>query len=151
MLLATLIGQPPVPVAIAAGVFGYGIALGKPQYVTAGTIAVVTFAIGSLLKLFLRRARPANDYVRSMLIQTFSFPSGHAVGSVVCFGLAALVTAVHWPEYAVAIWLSTVVLCILIGISRIYLGAHYASDVLGGWIVGGVGLAVIIIEFVEFL
>lgn len=151
MELATLIGQPPVPVAIAAGIVGYGIALGKPQYITAGTIALVTFAISGILKVFLHRPRPVNDYVKGMMFHTYSFPSGHAAGSVVCFGLAALVTGAHWPQYAIAIWVSTLLLCILIGVSRVYLGAHYASDVVGGWIVGGIGLFIITIEFLEII
>lgn len=141
----TLLGQPPFTVGIAAAVLGYGAALEKSHYIIAGAIAIGTLILTSLLKIFLRRARPVNDYVRSMLFQTFSFPSGHAAGGLVSYGLAAVVVANRWPELAVAAWCTALVISLLIGLSRIYLGAHYASDVVGGWLVGGVGLALIVV------
>lgn len=140
----TLIGQPPFTVGIAATVLGYGAALNKSHFVIAGSIAIATLVLTSFLKLVLRRARPVNDYVRSMLFQTFSFPSGHAAGAVVSYGLAAAVISGKWPEYAILAWVIAIVLWIMIGLSRIYLGAHYASDVIGGWIVGLAGLSLIL-------
>jgi len=143
----TLIGQPPFTVGIGAAVLGYGAALEKPQYIVAGSIAIATIIVTSLLKLFLRRARPVNDYVRHMLFQTFSFPSGHAAGGLVSYGLAAFVVSLRWPELTVIAWTLAIVFSLMIGISRVYLGAHYASDVVGGWIVGAVGLlALLLIE-----
>lgn len=145
MLLMTLLGQPPITVGVVAGLVGFGIARNDEVFIYAGAIAIITVAITSLLKLSLRRARPDNDYVRSMLIQTFSFPSGHAAGSLVCFGALGYVIIAFWPFLALPIILLVAVLSFLIGISRIYLGAHYPSDVLGGWIVGAIGLALIVI------
>lgn len=141
----TLLGQPPFTVGVAAAVLGYGAALNKPQYVAAGAIAIATLVLTSLLKISLRRARPINDYVRSMLFKTFSFPSGHAAGALVSYGLAAFMIAIKWPEFAIAAWIIALVLAFMIGISRIYLGAHYASDVIGGWIVGAAGLVLILL------
>lgn len=141
----TLIGQPPFTVGIAAAVLGYGAALNKELYVLAGWIAIITLVLSSLLKLALRRVRPNNDYVASMLFKTFSFPSGHAAGSIVSFGLAAFVIALKWPELAFASWLVAIVASIFVGISRVYLGAHYASDVIGGWILGLIGLLIIVL------
>jgi undecaprenyl-diphosphatase len=146
MLFMTLLGQPPITVGLAAGVTGYGLARDNTVLVASGCIAIGTFAISSLLKLFLRRARPDNDYVRNMIIHTFSFPSGHAAGSLVSFGLVAYIISVAWPVWAAAAIIITAILCLLIGISRIYLGAHYPSDVIGGWIVGGLGLFIIILS-----
>jgi undecaprenyl-diphosphatase len=66
-----------------------------------------------------------------------SFPSGHSLGSIVCYGAVLLVflPATHgrWRTAFIAV---TVTLVALIGISRILLGVHYLSDVLGGWAVG---------------
>lgn len=145
MELFTLVGQPPFTVGIAAAVWGYGWALGKPFYMVAGMIAIITIAVSSILKVFLHRARPVNDYVKSMFIKTFSFPSGHAAGSIVSFGLAAVVLSVKWPDYALAAWVGAVVLTFFVSLSRVYLGAHYASDIVGGWIVGVIGLAAILL------
>lgn len=140
----TLIGQPPFTVGIAAAVLGYGAALNKSHYIIAGSIAIGTLIFTSLLKLVLRRARPVNDYVRGMLFQTFSFPSGHAAGAVVSYGLAAAVIVGKWPEFSLAAWSIALFLWLMIGLSRIYLGAHYASDVIGGWVVGLAGLFLIL-------
>ncbi len=145
MELFTLLGQPPFTVGIAAAVLGYGAALEKPHYVIAGSIAIGTLVFTSFLKLFLRRARPVNDYVRSMLFQTFSFPSGHAAGGLVSYGLAAFVLVSRWPDIAIVAWPVAVVLAFAIGVSRVYLGAHYASDVLGGWLAGAAGLFLILL------
>src|SRR5215472_8630140 len=66
-----------------------------------------------------------------------SFPSGHALGSIVCYGAVLLVflpaARGRWRTAFVTV---TVVLVALIGISRILLGVHYLSDVVGAWAVG---------------
>ncbi len=66
-----------------------------------------------------------------------SFPSGHSLSSIVCYGALFLVflpaTRGRWRRVFVA---GTVTLVALIGISRILLGVHYISDVLGGWALG---------------
>lgn len=144
MLFMTLLGQPPITVGLATGVVGFGIARGSERLITIGTIAILTVAISSLLKLVLRRARPDNDYVRSMIIHTFSFPSGHAAGAIVSFGMAGLIGCILFPIWSLPIIIFTAVVSFLIGISRIYLGAHFPSDVIGGWLLGGVGLVLIL-------
>ena len=72
-----------------------------------------------------------------------SFPSGHSLGSLVIFGLLAYLLALllpNWRGRVVAV-AGTALLVFLIGFSRIYLGAHYFSDVLGGFCVGAAWLA----------
>lgn len=142
MLFMTLLGQPPITVGLSAGMVGYGLAREDHWVIYAGLVAIVTFAICSALKIFLRRARPDNEYVRSMIVQTFSFPSGHATGSLASFGIAAYAAVLIWPAYAILIIPVTLIVCFLIGLSRVYLGAHYPSDVIGGWIVGAIGIFV---------
>lgn len=148
MLVFTMLGEPPFTVGVAAGVLGYGAALGKPFYLEAGLTALITISAAGLLKLILRRARPSSEYAKKMWIKTFSFPSGHAAGSLVSYLMAALIIANKWPEFTVLAWTVALVSCLLIALSRIYLGAHYASDIIGGWIIGGIGLAVIVFDMV---
>jgi undecaprenyl-diphosphatase len=148
MLVFTMIGEPPFTVGVAAAVLGYGAALNKPFYEEAGLIALITITITSLLKFVLRRSRPRNDYSKKMWIKTFSFPSGHAAGSLVSYLMAAMIIANKFPDFTVAAWTVAVVGCLLIALSRIYLGAHYASDIIGGWIVGGIGLAIILFDMI---
>lgn len=149
MLFMTLLGQPPITVGLSAGMIGFGLARDNAWIITAGCIAIITFGICSLLKIFLRRARPDNDYVRSMLIQTFSFPSGHAAGSLASFGIAAYAVIIYIPVLALAVTVATLLICFFIGISRIYLGAHYPSDVIGGWIVGAAGILALFMSGIQ--
>lgn len=144
MLLVTYLGQPIITGGVAALVVGYGYGSGNQSLQMAGLVAGGTLVVGSLLKLVLRRDRPVTEYVEHMFIDSFSFPSGHAAGSIPVFGLVAyLIAGLYNPWGAIA---AVLLMCItlLIGVSRVYLGAHYASDVLGGWIVGFAGLAIII-------
>ena len=92
--------------------------------------------ISNLLKTAFDRPRPQiDDAVR---VFTASFPSGHATLSAVTFlTIGALLTRVN-VEGRVKLYFMAVavILTILVGMSRIYLGVHYPSDVLAGWCVG---------------
>jgi membrane-associated phospholipid phosphatase len=90
------------------------------------------------LKALFARARPEAffDYYPSP--SSYSFPSGHALVATCFFGgIAVLLT--HRLESRVTevlVWLVAVALTFLVGVSRIYLGVHYPTDVLGGFAVG---------------
>ncbi len=75
-----------------------------------------------------------------------SFPSGHSMGTVIAFGLLAyfLFLALSDRRERVAVIVLAAVLALTVGLSRIYLGAHYFSDVVGGFAVGGAWLSVCI-------
>jgi undecaprenyl-diphosphatase len=94
------------------------------------------------LKHLFRRARPVfpNPFVH---IGTYSFPSGHSMGSVLGFGMLAY--ALSRVVRRRATRAVCVALCALgalaVGYSRMYLGAHFYSDVLGGYVTGSVWLA----------
>jgi undecaprenyl-diphosphatase len=96
------------------------------------------------MKLCFNRDRPAIPDA-TVHEQTKSFPSGHSMASVIAFGLLGyllllvLSRRARWP---VVILLGLLIL--LIGFSRIYLGAHYLTDVLGGFSIGACWLILII-------
>jgi undecaprenyl-diphosphatase len=94
-------------------------------------------AISQGLKALFARARPGLDY-RAVEAVNASFPSGHAMMSAVVFlTLGALAARFAERRRLKALALgAAVLLSLLVGLSRIYLGVHWASDVLAGWCVG---------------
>ena len=102
---------------------------------------------GGLLNLALkdvvRRARPA-DADLFLVGHSWSFPSGHAMGSLLCYGMLAYLLLVYRhpsPWLRPVIVAGAVALVLLVGVSRVCLGVHYVSDVLAGWTAGALWLA----------
>ena len=105
--------------------------------VTAGAGALLNLG----LKLIFARARP--DLASALAeARWYSFPSGHAMGSFITFGaLAYLLLRQPWPWVARSAGLAVAMtMVILVGLSRVYLGVHWASDIAGGWSAGTVWL-----------
>ncbi len=103
------------------------------------------FALNEALKQHFHRARPLVPW--SIGDQhTFSFPSGHSLFSVVLYGTLAYI-ALH-DAASVRRHITILVLAILmplgIGISRIYLGMHYPTDVAAGWLTGALWLGAVL-------
>ena len=99
-----------------------------------------------ILKIVIQRPRPvgATAFLHG---DSFSFPSGHALGSLVGYGMLAYVIGSNWVTTArgrFRLVIGTAVLVVAIGISRLYLGVHYFSDVVGGYAVGVLWLSVCI-------
>lgn len=93
-------------------------------------------------KTFISRERPAD--VAYYVVEHFSFPSGHATTVIAMFGLLAYFLWRHYhthPNRGLVLWLAAV-LIIIVGFSRIYLGVHYLSDVLAGFLLGALWLLV---------
>lgn len=132
--------------------------LGSTLVLTAVTVAVTVFVLlrgrradavmmgaGALtglglmigLKNFFGRQRPP-DVTKLVAIDSFSFPSGHSMMSAVVYGLAAfaLVPASAWLRaHRGALWLVPVLVAV-IGATRVYLGVHWTTDVIAGWMLG---------------
>ncbi len=86
-----------------------------------------------LMKLAFQRARPTFDAPLLTLV-TYSFPSGHAVAATLFYGVLATMLVTKTKSWALrsVVVLAAVAMVALVAFSRIYLGVHYLSDVLGG-------------------
>jgi membrane-associated phospholipid phosphatase len=109
-------------------------------------VLVLAVAMGEVLKIPLKhivgRPRPSPDLVNVLINvkEIQSFPSGHTVHYVVFFGFLAFLAWTLLPADGLrrATFSILVGMILLVGPSRIYLGAHWASDVVGGYLLGGV-------------
>jgi membrane-associated phospholipid phosphatase len=100
------------------------------------------------LKLAFKRPRPVPFFNLSPP-ETYSFPSGHSLTSAVFFGaLAAILTArIKSRRVRVAMWIVASAMFLLIGLSRIYLGVHYTTDVIAGF--AAALIWILVVRFVE--
>jgi undecaprenyl-diphosphatase len=101
--------------------------------------------LGDVVKPLVARARP--PYAASVGVNGYTFPSGHATQSIAVYGGLAYVAAGWLRTWSakVAAWTIAVVVVLLIGFSRIYLGLHWVTDVLGGYALGAVWLAAVLV------
>jgi len=105
-----------------------------------------------VLKDFVQRSRPfpvaenASGFIQS--IDQYSYPSGHVLFFVVFYGFFAYLAWIHFARWVRMIVIAICgALIVLIGPSRIFLGAHWASDVLGSYIIGAIWLFVLIVAY----
>jgi undecaprenyl-diphosphatase len=104
-------------------------------------------ALNDLLKHIFSRPRPS--FADPFLVaQNYSFPSGHAMLSLIGFGLFAYFlwhSLMHYRYLRIILVFALALLVVLIGISRMTLGVHYLSDVVAGFAAGGVWLTACIL------
>jgi undecaprenyl-diphosphatase len=105
------------------------------NFLIASVSLVFGFFLESFFKIIIHRARPENILISET---TFSFPSSHATLSLIFFFLLIFLFRKEIKDkYAEILFtIVCVFLIILIGVSRIYLGAHWPTDVFAGWTLG---------------
>ncbi|HWO41365.1 MAG TPA: phosphatase PAP2 family protein [Candidatus Eisenbacteria bacterium] len=136
----TALGGKAVVSLMTAAVIGFLLLTGKPA---AAVMVLVSVSGGALLSTLLKLGfdRPRPDLVAHLIaVESASFPSGHALLSAVTYLtlgalLARVVGQLRLKLYVLGVAL---VLTFLIGLSRIYLGVHWPTDVLAGWSAGAV-------------
>jgi undecaprenyl-diphosphatase len=90
------------------------------------------------IKWIVQRPRPDEAYFDTMPT-TYSFPSGHALYSFMFYlTIAAIISRQVFGNWRWGVWCSAIVIVALVGASRIFLGVHYGSDVLGGYLIAAI-------------
>lgn len=108
-------------------------------------VVAVGYFWGTVAQDLIRRTRPLQVQALIPVPAAFSFPSGHSYTSTLLYGAIAFFI---W-RVAPRLWqrIVGVVLCgfliVVIGLSRVYLGVHWPTDVIGGWLIGGAWLALL--------
>jgi membrane protein DedA with SNARE-associated domain/membrane-associated phospholipid phosphatase len=135
MIGITEFGDPIVVIASIVTLLG-ALALARRwrlALVVAGAFGFAS-AMVPLIKLVLHRQRPIDIYSGAGL---FAFPSGHSTFSTLLFATFALLAAPHLHRRGqIAVWTAALLGVVAVGTSRIYLGAHWPSDVIGGVLLG---------------
>jgi undecaprenyl-diphosphatase len=134
----TALGGTGVLTLITLAALGYMLLAGRRRTALLTLIAVAGgILVSSLLKIGFDRPRP--DLVpHGSMVYTASFPSGHSMmAAVTYFTLAAILTRVlATPLLKAYMLLVAMFVSLLVGVSRVYLGVHWPTDVLGGWTAG---------------
>lgn len=141
--LVTFFGNTTTVIAIA-GIIGAFLLYTRPlRSFFAGLIITLAGAAASasLIKELVGRARPGG-LIQAVAETSYSFPSGHATASLALYGFIAFMLGRVYPQYRKIFVLVAALSILSIGFSRLYLGVHFPSDVLAGYLVGGLWLFV---------
>jgi undecaprenyl-diphosphatase len=120
----------------------------RREWLRAAALAIAGLGgtlLNDVLKLIFHRGRPefATEFITH---QSWSFPSGHAMNSLVGYGFLTylLLERITDRRARIVILVATTIVVGLVGFSRLYLGVHYLSDVVAGFLAGGIWLLVCI-------
>jgi undecaprenyl-diphosphatase len=152
MKILSIIGDTPAVIILSLVVlfFLYKVLKHRSELVLFVVALSGSAILNLLLKYFFQRTRP--EIHRLVEIEGYSFPSGHAMNACTVYTIIAFLL---WHNIAtktgrtILIILSTIMI-LSIGISRIYLGVHYPSDIFGGYLASGFWITIAIWYFQKY-
>ncbi|MBW4483341.1 MAG: phosphatase PAP2 family protein [Tildeniella torsiva UHER 1998/13D] len=140
-------GEITIPVLMVVG----GVLVYRDRAIAALVLALGlsgSWLLNGIFKAFFRRERP-DLWASSQRPLDYSYPSGHAMSAISFYGLlAADLTACLSVPLGITAPLA-VVLALGVGFSRVYLGVHWPTDVLSGWVAGGIWLGACLLGLVH--
>ncbi len=150
MIAFTYIGSGPVLIASIALVSLWAVKRGRRGFAVVLVVnSIAAMVLNPLLKQVFSRARPTLFEVIARP-DSYSFPSGHSMSAMSIYGALAAVAIALRPSARLPIVIAATLLVACIGISRVYLGAHWPMDVLAGW-AAGVPLVVVTVHLLHRL
>ncbi|MFJ8264309.1 phosphatase PAP2 family protein [Rummeliibacillus sp. NPDC094406] len=152
MKFFTYLGSFPVVMVlfIVVSYYLYIVLKHRAEFLLFSTVIIGTVILNGILKQLFHRARP--DFHRLIEAGGYSFPSGHAMSAFSFYGIVAFLLWRHIPNRLgrTALILVSIIFILMIGISRIYLGVHYPSDIVGGYFASGLWLTIAIWFFQRY-
>jgi undecaprenyl-diphosphatase len=146
MMALTQLGSAPVLGTLCLGIALLAQSWRRPRLAATFLLAALASALASLLlKWLIGHARPIDALIHT---DTTSFPSGHLLGATVIYGLLATIVLQSRARRAFRVAATTCLVLVIVGvgISRLYLGVHWPSDVLGS-----LAIALVLIPAILFL
>jgi undecaprenyl-diphosphatase len=136
----TALGGFTILTGLTLASLGLMLMLGRKRLALLTLVAIAGgMQVSAMLKEFFDRPRP--DLVpHGVLVTSASFPSGHAMMAAVVYLTLGVLLARTQPYLRLRLFIITlsVIITLLVGVSRVYLGVHWPTDVLAGWMVGGI-------------
>ncbi|MEH7084994.1 phosphatase PAP2 family protein [Neobacillus drentensis] len=149
MKFFTFIGSAPFVIVLSLFLlfFLYKVLHHRLELILFVTAIVGSAILNGILKNFFQRVRP--EFHRLIEIEGYSFPSGHAMNA---FTVYVIISFLLWRHITSGLGrgiliIVSMVMILAIGISRIYLGVHYPSDIIGGYFASGFWLTSAIFFF----
>ncbi|PWW33967.1 MULTISPECIES: phosphatase PAP2 family protein [Paenibacillus] len=144
-------GLPVVAITLISMIVLYVFLGHRRELLFLGCVIAGSAILNTLLKLVFQRARPTIH--RIIEATGYSFPSGHSMTAFSLYGGLAFLIWKHVPTTVgrIAIIVVSAAFILTIGMSRIYLGVHYPSDVVGGYFLSGCWLATCIWFYQRYL
>jgi membrane-associated phospholipid phosphatase len=144
MVTITQLGNPSVVIPVA--IITLGVLVGSRQRSAALLFAIACLGSAILntgLKLVFIKPRP--ELWHRLIVETsYSYPSGHALGSMVLYGMIAYLLSQRYPKFSNMIYVAAAGLISTICFSRLYLGVHWLTDIIAGLGIGFLWLVICI-------
>jgi undecaprenyl-diphosphatase len=148
MTACTTVGSSPVLASLAFGIAVWlGVTRHRPEALLVAGTTVGALVLSPLLKNLVERARPGDAHL--VLVNSWAFPSGHSLTSTAVIGVLTVLASSRLtgrPARAAVATLG-VLLIVAVGVSRVYLGVHWPTDVLAGWLMGALWLALCLLAY----
>lgn len=121
----------------------------RSELILFSIVLIGSTAFNVILKSIFQRERPS--FFRMVIEENFSFPSGHSMAALSLYGIISYLLWRHIPKQSGRIALITIstIFILVIGTSRIYLGVHYPSDIIGAYLFSGFWLFFTIWGFIN--